>query len=160
MNSETLIKVGALYTPLVQQGQVWRFLTAMFLHSGIAHLLNNMLTLYVLGTMVEPVFGRAKYLLTYFAGGLAGNILEFALSVAAGASVVAIGASGAVFAVMGAALGILIRTRGRGLNISTQRMVLFVLLSVYFGFVGSNVANAAHLAGLGIGLVLSLILYR
>ncbi len=159
-DSDTLVRVGALYTPLVTQGQYWRLLTAMFLHAGMAHLLNNMVTLCVLGGMLEDVIGKWRFLLIYLAGGLAGNVTEYMLSVQRNRPVVAVGASGAVFSVMGAVLFVIIRTRGRGFRIGIRRMVLFVALSVYFGFVGSNVANAAHLTGLGTGFLLGALLFR
>ena len=159
-SSQVLIRVGALYTPAVRAGEYWRFITAMFLHSGIRHLLNNMLTLYILGELLLRETGVVRFLLFYFGGGLAGNLAEYALSLARGENIVAVGASGAVFSLMGALLAVLIKNRGRIRGMTSQRMLVFIGLSVYFGFTAENVANAAHLGGLAAGFVLAMLLVR
>ena len=159
-SSQVLIRVGALYTPAVRAGEYWRFITAMFLHSGIRHLLNNMLTLYILGELLLRETGVVRFLIFYFGGGLAGNLAEYALSLARGENIVAVGASGAVFSLMGALLAVLIKNRGRIRGMTSQRMLVFIGLSVYFGFTAENVANAAHLGGLAAGFVLAMLLVR
>ncbi len=159
-SSQVLIRVGALYTPAVRAGEYWRFITAMFLHSGIRHLLNNMLTLYILGELLLRETGMVRFLIFYFGGGLAGNLAEYALSLARGENIVAVGASGAVFSLMGALLAVLIKNRGRIRGMTSQRMLVFIGLSVYFGFTAENVANAAHLGGLAAGFVLAMLLVR
>ncbi len=160
LDSSVLIRLGALYTPYIaERGQYWRILTAMFLHAGMQHLLNNMLTLYVIGSMLERQVGKWKFLIIYFLSGLAGNILEYVKSLRNG-TVVAVGASGAVFGVMGALLFVIIRNKGRIPGMDIRRMLLYVGLSVYFGLIGSNIANTAHLTGLAAGFVLAACLYR
>ena len=160
-SGEVLLKWGALYTPYIaEEGQYWRFLTSMFLHSGIRHLSNNMITLYVLGQMLEQEAGKVRYLLIYFAGGLAGGYLEYYLSLRRGGEVMAVGASGAVFAVMGALLWVILINRGKIRGMTIQKMLLFVGFSVYFGLASSGVANAAHLGGLAAGFLLAILLYR
>ena len=68
-SSTHLLKYGAMYVPLVtQEGQWFRVLTAMFLHFGMEHLLNNMLVLIVLGLRLEPLFGSISYALVYLLG--------------------------------------------------------------------------------------------
>ena len=159
-DARILIRFGALYTPAVADGEYWRLLMAMFLHSGIRHLLNNMLNLYILGELLLRETGTPRFLLFYFCGGIAGNIAEYALSVARGENVIAVGASGAVFALMGSLLAVLIKNRGRIRGMTMQRMITFIILSVYFGFAAENVANAAHLAGLAAGFVLAMLFVR
>lgn len=159
--SDVLIRWGALYTPAVKEnGQYWRLFSAMFLHAGIRNLLNNMLTLYVLGSILEGETGWLRYSLIYLLGGLSGNAVEYGLSVRSGETVVAVGASGAVFAVMGALVWVLIRRKGRAKGMTIQRMLLLVGFSVYFGFASSGVANAAHVGGLLAGFLLGVIFYR
>ena len=160
-SGEVLMKWGALYTPsIAQDGEYWRFLTSMFLHAGIRHLSNNMLTLYVLGSMLEKEAGKIKYFVIYFAGGLAGGLAENLLSLYRGEDVMAVGASGAVFAVMGALLWVILINKGRAQGMTIQKMLLFAGFSVYFGFASSGVANAAHIGGLAAGFLLGIILYR
>ena len=158
--SSVLVQWGALYTPYIEDGAYWRLASAMFLHSGIRHLMNNMITLFVLGTMLEEELGKVRYVLLYLLGGLFGNAVEYALSLRSGEAVVAVGASGAVFAVMGALIWILIVNKGRIRGMTMRKMLVMAGLSVYFGFASSGVANGAHLGGLAAGFLLSLLLYR
>ena len=159
-SSAVLLRWGALYTPKIAEGEYWRFLTAMFLHAGIRHLVNNMLTLVVVGRMLEEVVGSIAFAVIYMAGGLVGNAAEYLLSVRRGEDVLAVGASGAVFAVVGAFLWVMIRNRKRLRGSYLKRMLLYIAMSVYFGFMSAGVANAAHLGGLISGFVLSVIFYR
>lgn len=160
LESDNLVKWGAIYTPYVASGEYWRLFTAMFLHAGIQHLLNNMLLLVVLGTTLEPMLGHVKYLILYLLGGLSGNILSCWFYLRSGENVVSVGASGAVFAVMGGLIWVIIRNKGRVQNLSLMQMMIMLAMSLYFGFVAANVANTAHLGGLAAGFLLGVILYR
>ncbi len=159
-SSQVLIRWGALYTPYVLEGAWWRLLSCMFLHSGIRHLMNNMITLFVLGTMLEREAGRVKYTLLYFLGGLAGSAAEYGLSLRRGEPVVAVGASGAVFAVLGGLIWVLLVNKGRIPGMTIRRLLFYAALSVYFGFASGGVANGAHIGGLAAGFVLAAVLYR
>ena len=67
---------GAAYTPLiVEKGEVYRLFTSMFLHFGIEHLINNMLVLFVLGSRLERVIGKLRFIVIYLAGGMTGCLL-------------------------------------------------------------------------------------
>ena len=158
-NTEILIKCGAMYTPYVEAGQYWRLFSAMFLHSGIRHLLNNIITLYVMGYILEAEIGRVKYLILYLAGGLCGNLVELWWSGSRGENVVAVGASGAIFAIIGALVWVLIVNKGRVRGLTMPKMIVLIAFSLYFGLVAANVANAAHLGGMGAGFVLAIILH-
>ena len=160
LNTDVLIKCGALYTPYVAAGQYWRIVTAMFLHSGIRHLLNNMITLGVLGYMLEDELGKVKYVIIYILSGIAGNAAEYISSVRSGGNVVAVGASGAVFGIMGALIWVLIRNRGRIRGISISRLLIMAAFSLYFGFVSSGIANEAHIGGMIAGFVIAMLIYR
>ncbi|MCI1722380.1 MAG: rhomboid family intramembrane serine protease [Lachnospiraceae bacterium] len=160
MDSNVLLKWGAFYTPYVQQGEYWRLFTAMFLHAGIQHLLNNMLLLVALGITLEPLIGHVRFLAVYLLGGLAGNLASFYFYAKNGEAVISVGASGAVFAVMGALIWVIIRNKGRVKNLSLMQMAVMLALSLYFGLVAANVANTAHIGGLIAGFILSMILYR
>ena len=155
-----LIRWGAMYTVLVEQGQYWRLFTAMFLHAGIRHLLNNMLLLGALGSAMESMLKSFKYLIVYLGGGLLANVISYLVYINKGETVVAVGASGCVYAVMGGMIYIVIRNGGRAAGLGTRQMLILAALSLYFGFVGANVANLTHVAGLVLGFVLAVILYR
>lgn len=65
IDSMTLLEMGAKYNPLISRGEVWRLFTAAFLHGGILHLACNMYSLYAVGTQVERIYGKVKYIIIY-----------------------------------------------------------------------------------------------
>ena len=132
----------------------------MFLHFGIEHLANNMLVLFVLGQRLEPVVGKIRFLLIYFLGGIGGNLISLVFDIKGGNYAVSAGASGAVFAVMGAMIWVVIRNRGRLQDISTRQMLVMAAFSLYFGFASSGVDNAAHVGGMICGILLAVALYH
>ena len=107
-----MLQCGAAYTPAIMQGEYYRIFTSMFLHFGPQHLGNNMLVLFVLGGRLERTVGKLKYLLIYLLGGMGGNLLCLFLELDSADFAVSAGASGAVFAVMGAMIYAVIRGRG------------------------------------------------
>ena len=160
-NLNHMVEFGAMYAPLVQDnGEVYRLFTCMFLHFGIEHLINNMLLLFVLGGRLERVTGKIRFLLIYIIGGLGGNVLSLFLESSADGYAVSAGASGAVFAVMGAMIYVIIRNKGRLEDLSVRQMLIMAGLSLYFGFTSSGVDNAAHVGGLLSGIVLAVVLYH
>lgn len=156
-----MLDLGAAYTPLITEGgEVYRLFTSMFLHFGIAHLLNNMLVLFVLGSRLERAAGKIRFLVIYLLGGVAGNVISLLLELDRGDYSVSAGASGAVFAVMGAMIYIVVRNRGWLEDLSWRQIVVMALFSLYFGFASSGVDNAAHVGGLISGGILAVILYH
>lgn len=132
----------------------------MFLHFGVQHLANNMFLLFVLGGRLERVAGKLRFLLIFLFGGMSGNILSLYLEMRSGEYAISAGASGAVFAVMGAMIYIVLRHKGRMEDLSVRQIVVMAALSLYFGFSSSGVDNAAHVGGLLGGFVLAVILYH
>ena len=110
--------------------------------------------------MFEDEIGKFKYAVIYLLAGIAGNAAEYVISVRSGYNVVAVGASGAVFGVMGALIWVVIRNRGRIRGISMSRLLIMAAFSLYFGFVSSGVANEAHVAGIITGFIAAALLYR
>ena len=156
-----MLDLGAAYTPLITEGgEVYRLFTSMFLHFGIAHLLNNMLVLFVLGSRLERAAGKIRFLVIYLLGGVAGNVISLLLELDSGDYSVSAGASGAVFAVMGAMIYIVVRNRGWLEDLSWRQIVVMALFSLYFGIASSGVDNAAHVGGLISGGILAVILYH
>lgn len=160
-NTEDMIRWGALYGPLVFQNQeYWRFLTAAFLHFGIGHLANNMLIFFLLGDNLERALGHVKYLAFYLLCAVGSNIFSLFMGLEDMEYTVGAGASGAIYGVIGGLLWALIRNRGRLEDLSTGQIAFFVLLSLYYGFSDSGVDNSAHIGGLLIGFLLSILMYR
>lgn len=160
-NTMHMLDCGAAYTPMiVQGGEYYRLFTCMFLHFGIEHLLNNMLVLFVLGSRLERVIGKIKFLLIYLLGGVLGNIISLYLELHAQNFAVSAGASGAVFAVMGAMIYIVIRNKGRLGDLSMRQILIMAAFSLYFGFASTGVDNTAHVAGMASGFWLAVLLYH
>ena len=160
-NTMHMLDCGAAYTPMiVQGGEYYRLFTCMFLHFGIEHLLNNMLVLFVLGSRLERVIGKIKFLLIYLLGGVLGNVFSLYLELHAQNFAVSAGASGAVFAVMGAMIYIVIRNKGRLGDLSMRQILIMAAFSLYFGFASTGVDNTAHVAGMVSGFLLAVLLYH
>lgn len=145
---------------ITEDGEWWRLITSMFLHFGVQHLANNMLVLFCTGDKLELAVGRWKYMLIYFGSGICGGMLSLWMMIRQQDYAVSAGASGAVFGVIGALLWIVIRNRGRLETLTTRRMVLMIVLSLYLGFTGSGVDNWCHVGGVAGGFLLSVLLYR
>jgi rhomboid protease GluP len=152
-----LVRLGALVPVLVWSGDWWRLLTAMFLHGGWLHIALNGWALYQLGGIFEAWMGSSRMALTYFASGLAGSVASlFFLR-----GDLSVGASGAIFGVLGALVGVLLRRRDR-LQPQAKALLTQLLtwagINVFLGFSTPNIDNAAHLGGAAAGLVLGLVL--
>ena len=156
-----LLDHGAMFVPMIQEeGEYYRFLTSMFLHFGFEHLMNNMITLAVIGWNLEIEIGKFRFLLIYILSGLGGNLLSAVYDVWTGEYAVSAGASGAIFGIIGALLYVVMRNRGRIRDISGKGIVFMIVISLYYGITSGGVDNMAHIGGLMTGFVLSVLLYR
>jgi membrane associated rhomboid family serine protease len=138
----------------------WTIVTNLFVHSSVWHILANMITLYFFGSFLYQLIGRNRFLLVYFAGGILGNI--FYLLLASSPSSIAIGASGAIFAIAGVL--VVLMPRLRVLLYFIVPMPLWVVVLVFFvlwSFIpGLNIAWQAHLGGLVLGIIAGFIFRR
>ncbi|MCU0927413.1 MAG: rhomboid family intramembrane serine protease [Hydrogenophaga sp.] len=144
---------------VVRDGEVWRLLTATVLHSGLVHLALNMWALWMAGTQVTRWFGNGQFLLIYWGSALAGAALSLHFSAQQSVSV---GASGAVFGVLGALLAGVWQHRERvPKSLLTQLLSsqgLFVVISLAQGFTRDGIDNAAHVGGLLAGAAMAWLL--
>lgn len=141
---------AAQYRPLIEEGEVWRVFTAMFLHADtITHILFNMWALYLFGPALERRFGPASFAALYVATGLAGGSLYHAV----GRLEPAVGASGAIFGLIGALVAATYRQRHTpaGRAVFSQLMLL-LLINLSLPFLIPNIAWEAHLGGLVAGI--------
>lgn len=158
-NADFMVQHGASYTPyIVQDGKYYLLVTSMFLHFGLDHLFNNMVVLIFMGDVLEKKLGKIRYLFIYFGGGIAGNCLSVYMDLQKAQYPVSAGASGAIFAVIGAILWLIIKNKGKLGDISGRKFVLMIVLSVFQGYTSIGVDNAAHIGGLVIGFFLCMIL--
>ena len=146
----SLFAKWVLFGPAVANGDWWRLITAAFLHAGLLHIGLNMLALVWLGAPVERYLGHVQYLALYIVSGLAGS---------AGALIttptgITVGASGAIFGILGALLIIEYQATG---NIAGQAFTL-IAINLLFSFTASGISIGGHIGGLigGIGAALAL----
>jgi membrane associated rhomboid family serine protease len=130
----------------VAGGQYYRLLTGGFLHSGIFHIGFNMYLLWVLGQMLEPVLGSRRFAALYFTSLLCGSFGALLLS----PHVPTVGASGAVFGLMGAAA---VELRSRGINPFQTTIGMLIILNLGLSLVVSNISLGGHVGGLIGGVV-------
>lgn len=154
-------RLGLNWPAVFYGHEYYRLFTYMFLHAGIDHLVNNMIVLYYVGHNLEKVVGKARYLFIYLGTGIIAGLVSLAYNMIQDRwLVISIGASGAIFGLVGAFAYVLIIHKGRCRGIHTRQMVLFVLLSLYGGFTASNTDNAAHIGGFIGGFILAFLVYR
>jgi membrane associated rhomboid family serine protease len=153
-----LLRHGANFPQLSLHGEAWRLPASMFLHVNLLHLLTNAIGLYMLGRFTEQVFGSWRLLVIYGLSGLAGALI----SAEVGAGLLSVGASGAIFGLLGAALVGLHGLRGqvpdgwrRQLTIN---LLIVIGLQVLIGLRFAVIDNAAHFGGLGGGLLVAWLL--
>lgn len=142
-NIKTLIMFGANSRILVQRGQVWRLLTSIFLHIGIAHLIVNMYSLYVIGGELECFLGKTKYLLVYLISGIIGSLLSIVMHESISA-----GASGAIFGLLGSLLYFGYNYRLYLGTILKTQIIPIILFNLLISFMFQGIDAYAHIGGL------------
>ena len=148
-----LVVFGAKVNELIVQGQLWRFVTPIFLHIGIVHLAFNTYAIYVFGSQIERFFGTTRYVGLYLLSGIAGVLASFSLSPHPSA-----GASSAIFGLIGTEAAFFYRYRNAFGHRGQQRLYNILIVIGYnlaFTFVASNIDVWGHLGGLVAGAVLS-----
>jgi rhomboid protease GluP len=149
LDDSVLMRYGDMSAEAVLgMGQYYRLYTSMFLHYGIMHLASNALFLYVFGSSVERYFGRWKMLFIYLGSGIAGGLTFCFISEGT-----AVGASAAVFGLVGAMLAYSLKVKRQVDGRDTYFMLLFALVSICSGFLSDNIANSAHIGGFIFGII-------
>ena len=138
---------GVLFGPLISQNhEYWRIVTGGFLHAGLFHLLVNMLSLWFVGSALEPAVGRVNFLFIYFVSLLAGSFGALWFQ----PQIPTVGASGAIFGIFGA---LIIVARSRGIPIWQSGLGLVLVLNLLFSLTFRGISIGAHLGGLVGGLI-------
>ena len=150
---DTLALNFGLDAPDVAGGDVYRLVTAGFLHAGVFHLLVNMYSLYILGSLLEPAVGRVRFLLIYFVSLLSGSFGALLTD----PNKLTVGASTAIFGLMGAALVVM---RNRGIDPMQSGLPLWIGINLVLTFTISGLSKGGHVGGLIGGIVAAALLFE
>ncbi len=141
-----------LHHALVTSGQFYRLLTSAFVHGSILHLLCNCYALYVIGSQLESFLGKTKYFIVYLVSALCGSLMSIVFV----RDSFSIGASGAIFGLMGALVYFGYHYRVYLGNIIRSQIIPLICLNLILGFTLSGVDNFAHIGGLIGGFLITI----
>ena len=147
-----IINCFANYYVNVKNGEIYRLLTACFVHANFLHIFFNMYALYYIGPMVEKYYGKLKYLLIYLGSGIMGSLFSVVLS-----NNVSIGASGAIFGLFGSMLYFGYKYRATLDGFVRSGIIPVLFINLILGFIVPNIDVYGHIGGLVGGLLLSYI---
>jgi membrane associated rhomboid family serine protease len=151
IGTSSVVDHGALSRFTVANGDYWRLITAGFLHASLWHIAFNMWALWILGQILEPMVGHVRFGIVYFVSLLAGSFGALLLTKTG----FTVGASGAVFGLMGAAI---LTLRNRGFDVMQTGLPLILGINLLFSFTFSGISVGGHLGGLFGGSLAALLL--
>lgn len=152
----TLIQMGAKVNVLINSGEIYRLLTSAFLHGGIIHIFFNMSALNIIGREVEAVYGSKRYIAIYVISALGGSVVSYLFK----PNSISVGASGAIFGLLGAMLIFGLKERDKIGKQYMKNILETIGLNVIIGITIPNIDNFAHLGGLILGAITSFILFK
>lgn len=141
--NELLMLFGAKINIKIIQGQYWRFITPIFLHADITHLLVNCYSLNAVGNTVERIYGHTKFLIVYLIAGFMGSLLSFIFSINN-----AVGASGAIFGLLGALLYFGVEHPKLFKAFFGRSIFIILAINLGYGYMNKSIDNFGHIGGL------------
>ncbi len=153
VGQDNMIYKFGLHPELVKAGEYYRLFTCMFLHGGIIHLLFNMYALYIIGIQVENFFNKWKYSIIYLVSGVVGGLFSMIFT-----KTWSVGASGAIFGLMGALLYFGYTHRVYLGTVIKSQIIPVIVINLIIGFASPGIDNAAHIGGLIGGIIGSMAL--
>ena len=154
VTGDFLFNFGANYGPgVILNGEIWRLFTSMFLHAGLTHLFFNAYALFIFGLEMERIYGPDRYVVIYVLAGLFGSLA----SVASKGNVLSVGASGAIFGVIGMNLAYFLlhrKTFGEFGRSRVSSTLVIIGINIFLGLSISRIDNMAHMGGLVAGFLL------
>lgn len=155
-DNSLLVSAGANARQLVENGEYYRLITCMFLHGGLIHIACNMYSLYCIGPLVEQVYGKLKYILIYFIAGISGSVLS---ALFMSYKIISVGASGAIFGLLGAVLVVSIKLRKQiGKNLLLN-ILSVIVINLIISFTLPNIDYSAHIGGLIGGIITGMLFW-
>ena len=153
LGGSSLFQNYSLFGPAVADGEVYRLVTSGFLHAGLFHLLVNMYSLYILGSLLEPAIGRARFLIIYFVSLLCGSFG----ALISDPHVPTVGASTAIFGLLGAAVVVM---RNRGIDPMRSGLPLWIGINLVLTFTIAGLSKGGHVGGLVGGILAAIVLFE
>lgn len=149
-NIYTLIRFGAKHNSMIASGQYYRLISPTFLHSDLTHLFFNMYALFILGKNIEIIYGKSRFIIIYLVAGVFGTLGSFIFTKS-----IAVGASGAIFGLLGAHVSLYI-SKPNFFNKKFLKDILTVIgINLLLGIIFPNIDNWAHICGLIGGFIIS-----
>ncbi|NLM36191.1 MAG: rhomboid family intramembrane serine protease [Clostridiales bacterium] len=152
INIYVLRDFGAILVPLIDLGEYYRLVTAMFLHGGLLHIVMNMYNLWLLGNILEKVYGKYKLAVIYFFSGIVGSFFSYLFLKP---SILSVGASGAIFGLLGSCIVFALKRKNTIRRTFLQSIFQVLAINLIIGFSISNIDNAGHIGGLIGGLLIT-----
>jgi len=147
---------GQVNSTVFRKLKLWQFLTSLFIHGGIIHIVNNMITLWIFGTPLEKEWGSRSFLIYYFVCGIGAGLLQFCVDYSS--SIPGVGASGAIFGLLGAC-GLIMGNRDVYILMARVKLkyvvALFTGLEIYMCIMGTQdgIGHWTHISGFVIGIL-------
>lgn len=155
-SNELLMRFGARSNFEIVNGEYYRLLLSSLVHSGAMHLIANMISMKVVGDIVEAVFGKINFILIAFFSALFGSVASFAFS----SGSISVGASGIVFGLMGAHLAMFVTNREKYKQYFGLDLLIFLVINTMIGIWDPTIDEFAHMGGLLGGFITSMILIK
>lgn len=149
IDGQVLLNLGGKFGPLIDKGQFYRLFTATFLHGGIIHLAFNMYALYSIGPQIEEIYGKKKYISIYFLSGIGSSFLSYYML----PNTLSIGASGAIFGLLGALVIFALKNRNSLKKGAVGSLLMVIGVNLYIGMTLPNIDNYGHIGGLIVGII-------
>lgn len=159
-SSSFMEKYGAMsWRLLFEEHEFFRLITCVFLHFGIEHLFNNMITLAVIGNEVEHILGHTKFIIIYMLSGIGASFVSavYNMNVNHELYIISAGASGAIFGILGSLLVTSLLYRNIRAHINPANIMIIAVLSVLNGYMNYGIDNVAHSGGLLFGIIITFI---
>lgn len=153
-NYDVFLNVFSIHGPSIRAGQYYRLLTGIFIHSGIFHILFNCYALYILGSQIESFFGKVKFTIIYLFSGLIGALFSMTF----GGNYASVGASGAIFGLMGSLLYFGYYYRIYLGNVVKSQIIPLIVTNLVIGLISPGIDNYAHIGGLLGGILITIAL--
>ena len=143
-SSNSFLNMFAIYKPFIVKGEYYRIITGTFLHANIVHLLFNCYALYIIGKELESYIGKFKYLMVYIFSAITGSLMSLIFL----GNGVSVGASGAIFGLMGSLVYFGIHYRVYLESVLKTQIIPLIFFNLMLGFLITGIDNFAHIGGL------------